>query len=253
MNEITQFNDSQIKLLMDTVCKGATENEFQLFVYACNRLRLDPFAKQIHAVKRWDNTLKRESMTIQIGIDGYRLIAERTGCYAPGKESSFTYCPEGRIISCTAHVKKKTSDGVWHEVSATAFFNEYAQFKKDGGLTSMWLKMPHSQLAKCAESLAIRKAFPAELSGTYTQEEMQQAEIVEEPEKPLSQINEKKPSADEIKLIGRILKQCDDDFVTKEKEQASTSLENMPLQEFKAVLERARQHVKEKASLTEAV
>lgn len=257
MNEITQFSDSQIQLLMDTVCKGATENEFQLFVYACNRLRLDPFARQIHAIKRWDNTLGRHSMTIQVGIDGYRLIAERTGCYAPGKESVFHYCSEGRLVSCTAYVKKKTSDGTWHEVAATAFFSEYAQSNKNGSLNSMWAKMPHSQLAKCAESLALRKAFPAELSGTYTDEEMQQAEVLDdvevkkdEPAK-IEHTPSKKPSATDLKLIKKLLDDCSSDFVEAEKKRASTEIKDMDMTEFNSLYRRAQEHIIQKLKNSE--
>lgn len=172
------WSPDQIKLLKDTICRGSNDSEFMLFSHACKKTGLDPFMKQIHAVKRWDSNLKREAMSIQTGIDGYRLIADRSGRFAPGREPTFVYGKEGNLISATAYVKKQTADGTWHEVSATAFYSEYVQTTKEGGPTSFWKKMPHGQLAKCAEALALRKAFPAELSGIYTAEEMQQADNV---------------------------------------------------------------------------
>lgn len=185
------WDEKKVKLLKDTICKGSTNDEFELFIHACKRTGLDPFMKQVHAVKRWDSNLGREVMSIQTGIDGYRLIAERTGCYAPGREPIFVYDENKKLISATSFVKKRTKDGTWHEISHTAFYDEYVQTKKDGKPTAFWLKMPHGQLAKCAEALALRKAFPAELSGIYTTEEMSQAtsantelvaEVIEEKE-----------------------------------------------------------------------
>jgi len=173
------FDESKIELLKNTICKGSTDEEFELFIHACKRTGLDPFMRQIYAVKRWDSSLKRESMTIQTGIDGYRLIAERTGKYSPGREPTYQYDGEGKIISATAYVKKQTTDGTWHEIAATAFFNEYCQRTKEGKPTRFWMQMAHTMLAKCAEALALRKAFPGDLSGLYTKEEMQQAEIEE--------------------------------------------------------------------------
>lgn len=161
----------KIKLLKNTICRGTNDNELQLFLHACQRTGLDPFMKQIHAVKRGD------IMTIQTGIDGFRLIAERTGNYSPGREPTFVYDKDGELCSSTAYVKKRTLDGTWHEVAATAFFSEYCQKTRDGNPTRFWKEMKHNQLAKCAEALALRKAFPADLSGLYTQEEMQQADI----------------------------------------------------------------------------
>lgn len=181
------------QLLKRTICKGATDEEFELFYHACKRTGLDPFMKQVYAVKRWDSKERKEVMTIQTSIDGFRLIAERTGRYSPGRESTFTYNDKEDLISATAYVKKMTADGTWHEIAATAFFEEYCQRTKEGKLTNFWEKMPHVMLAKCAESLALRRAFPAELSGLYTQEEMGQVEkekttvTTEVLEAPLSQ------------------------------------------------------------------
>ena len=120
-------------------------------------------------------------MSIQTSIDGFRLIAERSSRYCPGRESTYQYDKNGKIISSTAYVKKLTMDGTWHEIASTAFFEEYAQKNKEGEVTSFWKRMPHVMISKCAESLALRKAFPAELSGIYTQEEMSQAD--DEPKK----------------------------------------------------------------------
>jgi len=174
------FDNKKLDLLKNTICKGSNDDEFELFLHACQRTGLDPFMKQIYAVKRPERQKDgtwRESMSIQTAIDGYRLIAERTGKYSPGKEPTYQYDQNGNIVSATAYVKKQTADGTWHEVAATAFFNEYCQKTKEGKPTKFWMQLGHAMIAKCAEALALRKSFPAELSGLYTKEEMMQAEI----------------------------------------------------------------------------
>lgn len=177
--------DSKRDLIKRTICKGSSDEELELFLYTCKRTGLDPLMKQAYAVKRWSSADKREVMTIQTSIDGYRLIADRTGRYAPGREATIIEDDSGRVISATAYIKKMTNDGTWHEISSTAYFEEYAGKNKEGELTKFWKSMPRLMLAKCAESLALRKAFPAELSGIYTHEEMQNS------------LNEEKPKIEE--------------------------------------------------------
>src|SRR5271170_4427054 len=129
-----RFTQQQIEILKNTICQGVTNDEFQVFLMTCEKTGLDPFMKQIYAVKR---KAKRtdgswgESMTIQTGIDGYRLIAERTECYAPGPEPTYSFDDEKRLQSATAYVKKLTKDGTWHTVAATAHFDEYCQMFQD--------------------------------------------------------------------------------------------------------------------------
>lgn len=202
------FNQKQIDILKNSICKEVSNEEFEMFLMACQKTKLDPFMKQIHAVKRWDNRLKRNTMTIQTGIDGYRLIAERTEKYAPGPKPTYEYDEQGNLFSATAYVKKLTNDGTWHLVDAEAFFDEYCQKTTDKNTgeskaIGMWGSMQHSQLAKCAEALALRRAFPAEMSGVYTKEEMKQAEFQEiVPKISLEQAAE----------INMILEECDDKY-----------------------------------------
>lgn len=163
------FTADQMQIMKNMIAKGLTEDEFKMFLYMCMRHNLDPISRQIYAVKRGN------TMTIQTGIDGFRLIAERTGKYSPGKPTEYIYDEKSKLISATAYIKKKVGND-WHDVSATAFLSEYTV------KNPMWDKMPHVMLEKCAESRAIRRAFPSDTSGLYTDDEMEQTNVpVESP------------------------------------------------------------------------
>jgi phage recombination protein Bet len=169
----TGYESSKVALIKDTIARGASDDELMLFLHLAQRSGLDPFSRQIYLIERQSNVNGQWITTRQpqTGIDGLRLIADRTDRYAPGHEPSFTYDADGRLETATSYVKKWVR-GEWHEVAATAHYREYVQTKKDGNPTKMWTEKPHIMLAKCAEALALRRAFPAEMSGLYTSDEI---------------------------------------------------------------------------------
>ncbi len=170
------FSNEQVRLLREGYAPGATDVEFRMLLEVAAARRLNPFLKQIHFVKRKskdDNGNWRESWTSQVSIDGLRAIAQRTGLYDGQDEPEFDLNKDGLIVAARVRVYRKD----WSRPSiGVARWDEYVQTTRDGSPTKFWATMPHVMIGKCAEALALRKAFPEDMSGLVTDDEMMQAD-----------------------------------------------------------------------------
>jgi phage recombination protein Bet len=190
------FSPKQIAALAQLGVKDASPADLAVFFHHAQRTGLDPFAKQLYLIGRWSR--EGTKFTIQTGIDGYRLIARRAvdrSGETLGYEDTRWCGQDGQWTDVWLSNQPPAAARVvvlraGQRYPATALWSEYVQTVKDGSPNSMWARMGANQLAKCAEALALRKAFPQDLSGIYTTDEMGQAESAqparEQPAKPTS-------------------------------------------------------------------
>lgn len=167
-----EFTDEQRQMIRDTFANGATDDEFAVLMEIARARRLNPLLRQIHFVSRYDRDKGRMVWSCQVSIDGMRALAERSGMYDGQDEPVFVE-REGLIEQVKVKVYRKD----WSRPAVgVAYWDEYVQKTKDGRPTAFWSRMPHTMLAKCAEALALRKAFPEDTSGLYVPEEMRDDE-----------------------------------------------------------------------------
>jgi phage recombination protein Bet len=195
----------QVELLKRTVAVGASDDELAMFLHVCKTTQLDPFVRQIYAVKRRAKNERtqqwEERTTYQVGIDGLRLVAERTGKYRGQTEPEFfDQAGNGRAVWLDTRPPAAVRVGVFREgfrepIYATALWVEFVQKTREGSVTKMWAEKGTLMLAKCAEALALRKAFPQELSALYAPEELMREEVPEVEAEPVRAVVKALPAA----------------------------------------------------------
>ena len=208
MNQVARitggFTPTELSLIRRTVAADTNADEFELFIHTARHLRLDPLRKQVYAFVFSKDKPDKRRMSIITAIDGFRAIADRTGCYRPDDDEPIYEVDQSAksdvnpigLVKAVVRVFK-FSHGEWHKVTASAYWDEYAPIKEewasgeDGrrrptGKSTLdtsgnWGKMPRLMLAKVAEALALRKAWPDDFAGVYAAEEMDRAKAVDGP------------------------------------------------------------------------
>lgn len=177
------WTDVQRAALAQIGVGDAPQADQLVFLHVCQRLGLDPWARQVYMIGRKDDQAQGgKKWTIQTGIDGFRVFSERHPQYGGTLNPEWcgpdgiwrdVWLDDGPPAAARFTVLRKDQN---EPIRAIALYKEYVQTKYDGSPNAMWKKMAAAMLAKCAEALARRRAFPRDLAGIYTEDEMGQAD-----------------------------------------------------------------------------
>ena len=171
--EINQLTAEQIELMKRTVAKGATDDEFKMFLHLAHKYGLDPFAKEIWFIK-YDNS----NPTIMTSRDGYLKIAQSN----PDCEGliSFPVCEDDHFeidainytVSHKFGAKRGKLIGAWAKCDRKGKKPQiaYVDFSEYNSSNSIWKKYPSAMIQKVAESFVLKRQFG--INGLVTNEEM---------------------------------------------------------------------------------
>lgn len=191
MNAITkaQLSSAALLTLRNSIARECNGGEFNLFVEYCQRVSLDPLRKQVVPIIFNKSDPDKRQMVVCVTIDGLRVLAKRQADYRPDEnEPVITYDeaavneksnPLG-IVKCTVTLWQMDRGNQWHPVNGTAYWEEYAPLY-NGALDkrTLWPTKPRVMIAKVAESIALRKGWPAEFGGVYEPAELDMGKVIE--------------------------------------------------------------------------
>lgn len=151
---VGEYTPHQREILLETVAKGCSPEQFMLMLELAKRYKLDPFAKQIWATPAG----------IFVGRDGFLAIAHRSGDF-DGMETTFEE-RDGKLFAATCTVWHKRMS---HPITCTVRLEEFYRPTPPGKKPGAWERMPYVMLQKCAEAHALRRAFC--VTGLYDEAE----------------------------------------------------------------------------------
>lgn len=177
--EIVSYDERQREVLKSVIGADLNDDELDFALINSQRTGLDIFSRQMHVWKQ------QGKMIMMTSIDGLRLVARRTGKYSGRSDIQWmgadgvwvaAWIKEGHPLAARCSVRHLDDP---EPTTAVALWAEFAQYTTNNNqrvLRNLWATKPTVMLGKCAEAAALRAAFPAELSGFYTEDEINTAE-----------------------------------------------------------------------------
>lgn len=169
----------EVAIIKNQVAPTLTPEEFALFMNVSIARGLNPLLNQIYAIKRETSRklpngqwVKEWKMTIQTAIEGFIIIANRTG-ELEGHKTWTTGSLKTGDLQAHAIVYRKG----WKPTEISIYWDEFGQVDKDGNPVAMWKKMPRWMLEKVALARALSRTFPEDLGGLYTNDEMPAVDV----------------------------------------------------------------------------
>lgn len=180
-NSFDWDNQQQLMEIRKLVSQSPlTETEFSYLVQLGKATQLNPFNREIWAIKY----SSKAAAQIFIGRDGYRIAASRHPMYLRHQVEavyskdefkvmnsdiihSFGLADRGELISAYCKVYLKGQLG---------YSYVYVTMKEYGLNQSVWKDKPETMIKKVAEAQALRQSFPDFFAGTYSDAEIPQEE-----------------------------------------------------------------------------
>lgn len=187
MNDlVTQEHAQSLRsALKNSLYPGAKDESVDMVLAYCKAARLDPMTKPVHIVPMSVKVARDKwewRDVVMPGIELYRTKAHDTGEYAGQDEVEFGPTVSGKWGDITVEYPQWAKVTVYRMkgnvncayTAKVLWLESYATAGKDSlAPNAMWRKRPFGQIEKCAEALALRKAFPEAIGAHNTAEEME--------------------------------------------------------------------------------
>ena len=173
-------SEAQWMTLCNNLYPGANPKSVLMVLDYCAARKLDPMKKPCHIVPMSVKDARTGQYSyrdvVMPGIYEFRTTAHRTGDYLGHSKPEYGPIIEFKGVSapewCEMTIYRNVK-GTKVDFPVRCYFREVVVITKDGNkVNERWTRAPIQMTTKCTEAAGIREAFPEEVGGEHTEEEM---------------------------------------------------------------------------------